>query len=205
MSKARQDIPKKKNDFYMSSYHSLMIILIVEVVLVLVLVTVVLYQIFHRPLPAFSAVASSNQHMELTSSYEPNLLSSTLLRWASKAAVAAYTFDFVNYNKEIALARPYFTEAGWNDYQASISKLIQTITQNQLFVNGVVSGAPVISNQGELPGRGYTWRVQIPFLVTYQSAGQISRASYTVMITIVRVPTSISPTGIGIDQFVMTS
>ncbi len=205
MSNARQDAPSEKNDFYASSYTSVMIILIVEIVLVLILVGVVVYQVSHRPLPVFSAITPSKQRMSLTASSEPNLLPSTLLTWASKAAVAAYTFDFVNYNKQINLARPYFTDAGWRDYQASIANVIQTITQNQLFVNGVVAGAPVISNQGEIPGRGYTWRIQVPFLVTYQSAEQTSRANYIVVITIVRVSTSINPAGIGIDQFVMTT
>ncbi len=200
MSNVRQ----VNNDFYRNSYNSIITVLIVEIIVLLILVSVVLYQIFHRPLPAFSATTAKGQHMALLSSDQPNLLSSTLIRWASKAAVAAYTFDFVNYNKQIAAARPYFTDAGWSDYQSSISGVIGTITQNQLFVNGVVSGPPVISNQGELPGRGYTWRIQIPFLVTYQSADKTSKASYTVVITIVKIPTTTNPAGIGIDQFVMT-
>lgn len=195
----------RNNDFYRNSYNSIITALIVEIVVLLILVSVVLYQIFHRPLPLFTAATPKGQRMQLIASTEPNLLSSTLIRWASKAAVAAYTFDFVNYNKEIALARPYFTESGWQDYQSSVSGVIGVITQNQLFVNGVVSGTPVISNQGELPGRGYTWRIQIPFLVTYQSAEQTSQQSYIVVLTVVKVPTTQSPTGIGIDQFVMTS
>lgn len=204
MSNSRQDMQNKKNDFYASSYQSLMVILLIEIILVLILVVVVLYQVFHRPLPVFSAIAPNNQRMGLTASYEPNLLPTTLIRWASKAAVAAYTFDFVNYNKQINRVRPYFTETGWKDYQFSISKLIQTITQNQLFVNGVVAGPPVISNQGDLPSRGYTWRIQIPFLVTYQSSDQTSRANYTVVLTLVRVSTLVNPAGVGIDQFVMS-
>lgn len=203
MSNIRLQMANKKNDFYASSYQSVMIVLFVEIILVLLLVMLVLYQVFHRPLPPFSAIAPNKQRMELSASYEPNLLSSTLITWASKAAVAAYTFDFVNYPKQIALARPYFTEAGWNDYLASTHDLIQTITQNQLFVNGIVSGPPVISNQGELPGRGYTWRIQVPFLVTYQSAGTTTRSDFIVVITLVRVPTSVNPAGVGIDQFVM--
>lgn len=203
MSNPRHAMLEKKNDFYANSYLSVMIVLLVEIILVLCLVTVVLYQVFHRPLPPFSALTPQKQKMQLTASYEPNLLSSTLITWASKAAVTAYTFDFYNFEKQIAFARPYFTPAGWNDYQASIGGVIATIIQNQLIVNGVVSGPPVISNQGELPGRGYTWRIQIPFIVTYQSAGPTSLAYYTVVITLVRVPTFVNPTGVGIDQFVM--
>ncbi|HLB58173.1 MAG TPA: DotI/IcmL/TraM family protein, partial [Gammaproteobacteria bacterium] len=162
MSNARQENSGKNNDFYRNYYHTLLIVLISAIFLMLALVVLVLYQISHRPLPVFAVQAPNGQTMSLTASTEPNLLSSTLLTWASKAAVAAYTFDFVNYNKQIALARPYFTEAGWSDYQNSIAELIKTITQNQLFVNGVVSGPPIISNQGDLPGRGYAWRIQMP-------------------------------------------
>lgn len=204
MANARQSVLTSNNDFYRKRYQSVLVALFVEIVIVLLLVVIVLYQVFHRPLPSFSAADANHQRMSLDASTEPNLLSSTLVHWASKAAVAAYTFDFVGYQNQIALARPYFTAAGWQDYQASIQSLLQTITQNQLFVNGVVAGPPVISNQGDLAGRGYTWRVQIPFLVTYQSAEQTSRANYTVIMTIVRVPTTINAAGIGIDQFVMT-
>jgi intracellular multiplication protein IcmL len=177
--------------------------LLAAILLILLLVGLVLYQIKHRPLPQFSAVAPNGQQMKLISSDEPNLLSSTLIQWASKAAVAAYTFDFVNYNNQAALVRPYFTDAGWVDYVNSISGLIQTIKQNQLLVNGVVSGAPVISNQGDIVGQGYVWRVQMPFLVTYQSSEGISKKSYTVTVSIEKVPTWKNPAGIGIDQFVM--
>ncbi|EKD72304.1 MAG: hypothetical protein ACD_45C00708G0004 [uncultured bacterium] len=203
MSNSRQADVNRNNDFYRDRYQSIIIALLIALAILLALVIVVLYQVFHRPLPQFFAVSSNNQQIQLTASDQPNLLSSTLIRWASKAAVAAYTFDFVNYNKQIDAARPYFTEAGWGDYQASIYGLIQTIAQNQLFVNGVVSGAPIISNQGDLPGRGFVWRIQMPFLVTYQSAEQTSRKGFTVIITIVKVPTTVNPAGIGIDQFVM--
>lgn len=193
------------NNFYSSKYNSIIYALILEIIIVLILVGVILYQLSHRPLPQFFAISSKGQQMELTSSLEPNLQSGTLIRWASKAAVAAYTFDFGNYKEQLEYARHYFTDAGWASFQSSISGLISTVVQNQLFVNGVVAGPPVIANQGELSSHGYTWRIQIPFLVTYQAAGQeVVRTRYTVTLTIVRVPTFISPAGIGIDQFVMS-
>ncbi len=194
---------EEDHQWYINYYHYFLYLLLAAILLILFLLGLVLYQIKHRPLPQFSAVAPNEQKMMLISSNEPNLLSSTLIQWASKAAVAAYTFDFVNYNKQAALVRPYFTDAGWADYVNSIGGLIQTIKQNQLLVNGVVSGAPVISNQGELLGQGYVWRVQMPFLVTYQSSDGISKKSFTVTVTIEKVPTWKNPAGIGIDQFVM--
>lgn len=203
MAVALNDI-ESKNQFYKQFYQTVILSLIVAFLAVLGLVSIVLYQVTHRPLPTFNAVALNGQVMYLTPFNEPNLSSQALLRWAGKAAVAAYTFDFVNYNKEIALARPYFTDAGWQAYQAAISRLIQRVTKDQLFTNGVVAGTPVIANQGELPGHGYSWRVQIPFLVTFQSADQSKSSNYLVAMTIVKVPTSINPEGVGIDQFQMT-
>ena len=196
-------IPKESN-FYRDYYHNFFYLMMAAIVLLLVAVGVVLYQIANRPLPEFAARGAGGVTMSLISFNEPNLLPDTILRFASKAAVTAYTFDFVNYNKELAEARPFFTAAGWSDFNSSISGVINTIVQNQLFVSGVVSGAPVISNQGSLPGKGYVWRVQIPFLVAYQSANTVTKRKYFVVLTIVRVPTSVNPQGIGIDQFVMT-
>jgi intracellular multiplication protein IcmL len=203
MSNTRQNNETRHNAFYYKYYDLTIFVLIGAIFLMLILVAVLLYQVHHRPLPQFFAISHKGQKMELMAYDEPNLLTDTLIKWASKAAVAAYTFDFVNYDKQAALARPYFTDAGWADYLGSIKGLIQTIRQNQLLVNGVVTGAPVISNQGDLTGRGYGWRVQMPFLVTYQSAESITKKQFNVMVTIVKMPTLKNPAAIGIDQFVM--
>ncbi|MFZ2315308.1 MAG: DotI/IcmL/TraM family protein [Gammaproteobacteria bacterium] len=193
----------RNNDFYRRYYHWFIIGLMGVILLLVIAVGFVMFQLFHRPLPAFLAKQADGKVMALKAYDEPNLLPDTILRWASKAATSAYTFDFVNYDKQISGVRPYFTPAGWNDFQSSISRVVATIVQDQLFVSGVVAGIPVISNQGPLPDKGYTWRVQIPFLVTYQSANTTSKRNYYVIITIVHVPTSQNPQGIGIDQFVM--
>ncbi len=198
----------RNNEFYRDHYQTLIIFLIGVMLLMLALGGVVLYQVSHRPLPQFIATMTNEQANEQTMALraydEPNLLPSTLLKWASKAAATAYTFNFVNYNEQIAAVRPYFTETGWADYKNSVAALIKTITQNKLYVNGVVSGPPVISNQGDLTGHGYMWRIQIPFLVTYQSTEAASKQGFFVTLTIVRVPTIQNPRAIGIDQFVMT-
>ena len=195
--------PTDRN-FYRDHYPHVIMGAMVIILLLIIAIGVVLYQSIHQPLPVYKAVQADNQQMLLSPYEEPNLLPDTILEWASKAATIAYTFDFVNYNKQIAAARPYFTDAGWADYMRSVNALIQTIVKNQIFVTGVVSGVPVVSNQGELPGRGYVWRVQIPFLVSYQSSETVRKDNFIVVITIVRVPTNINPQGIGIDQFVMS-
>lgn len=192
-----------KISFYQKHYHHVIIGLIGLLVVLLGLIVFFFYQLLNRPLPQFHAIAPDGASMFLVPYDEPNLLPDTILRWSSKAATVAYTFDFVHYNSQMAAARPFFTEAGWQDYQNSVNSLINYIINNQLFVNGVVSGPPVISNQGNLPGKGYAWRVQIPFLVTYQSENTTSKRNLYVLLSIVRVSTDVNKQGIGIDQFVM--
>jgi len=190
-------------NFYREHYHHLIMGVMLIIFLMIVTLAIIFYQIVNRPLPQFNAVEPDGKSMLLVPYDQPNLSPDTIVRWASKAAILAYTFSFENYNNQIKASRPYFTEDGWQDYLGSVNKLINTIVQNQLIINGVVSGTPVISNQGILPGKGYVWRIQIPFLVTYQSANTSVKRNYYVVISIVRVPTNVNKQGIGIDQFLM--
>lgn len=196
---------RPNNRFYQLHLRKFEYALIILIVLLLGLAGFVLYQLTHRPLPAFYALTNDGKQLTLKPYDEPSQIPTTILRWASKGAVAAYTFGFATYKQQLAALRPYFTADGWDAYNASVAGLIQTVVQNQIFVNGVVSGPPVIASQGYEFGRGYVWHVQLPFLVTYQTAEITSQKNYLVLITIVKVPTQINPQGIGIDEFIMGS
>lgn len=193
----------KNNLFYRNYYPHIILLLMLLIVILMGMIFLVMHQLFHRPLPAFTALDPDHKSMLLTPFTTPNLQPDTIIRWASKAAIRAYSFDWVNYNREIQAARPYFTSGGWQDFLRSVNAVIKSVVQGQLFVNGIVSGTPVISNQGPLPGKGQVWRVQIPFLVTYQSANNATKRNFIVSLTIVHISTNINPQGIGIDQFVM--
>jgi intracellular multiplication protein IcmL len=177
--------------------------LIISMIALLCAAAFVLYQVMHRPEPRFYEKRADGKTIVLKPYNEPNYLPETILNWSSQAAVAAYTFNFANYNKTIPQARPYFTDGGWQAYQSAISSVISRVVKAQLIVQGVVSGTPVISNQGDLPGHGYSWGVQIPFLVTYLSAGESQSKTYYVVLLVVKVPTTVNPQGLGIDSFSM--
>jgi hypothetical protein len=191
------------NLFYKNYYQQIVFLIVGIIFVVICLAGILMYQILHRPLPVFSAVTPQHRQMPLVAYDEPNLMANTLLRWSSKAAVAAYTFNFVDHDKQIAMARSYFTPGGWAAYQDAISRTVTRVVKQQLFVYGVVSQPPVISNQGPRPVQGYSWRIQIPFLATYQSAEESRSTDYFVIVTVVRVPTTINPDAIGIESFEM--
>lgn len=181
----------------------LMVILIGGMLFALLLSIIIFIQIIYRPLPSFYAISADNQHLKLIARTEPNYVPTTLIKWASEAAASAYTFNFSDYQKQLEAVKPFFTEAGWSSYRNSISSLLNTVISNQLFINSVVSGPPVIVNEGPLPGYDYVWRIQVPLLASYTTAETSEKQNFIVTLTIVKIPTSENPKGIGIDQFVM--
>lgn len=192
------------NAFYRNHFHKFLIALVVFLFILIGLVIVLLYQVHHRPLPVYLAISPNGGRIQLQYSEEPNMLSVAVLKWATKAATSSYTFDFNQSNTDIRNAiAPYFTDSGWQSYWNALQPTLSTVRKNKLFVSSVVSGAPVISNQGELPGQGIVKRVQLPFLVTFESSDRKTTSSYLLTITIVRVPTTQNPTGMAIDKFVM--
>lgn len=193
------------NAYYARFYPLLFLVLSFSFILILVAAGAIWYAIYHKPQSPYFAVQQNGERREIYGSREPNLLPQTIIRFATQAAVRAYNFAPVGNVDNLRSVRFYFTESGWNNYIESITPVVNQVETNKLFAYGIVNGAPVIANQGELPDLGYTWRVQIPFLVTFRSAEQTVQQFYILFITIVRVPTYINPQGIGIEQFVMVN
>jgi intracellular multiplication protein IcmL len=193
----------RENSFYREHYAHILIAVMGFVFVIILLNGFLLYQLANRPLPVFTAVEPDGKTMALTPYDHPNLQPDVITRFASEAATYAYTFDFASYKDQIQQVKKYFTPDGWNDYLLSVDPLITTLVAKQLAANGVVTGPAVINNEGELYGKGYSWRVAVPFSVTYLSADSRAQNSFMVVITIVKVPTSENKQGLGIDQLVM--
>src|SRR3989338_2468387 len=118
IERVKDQLISYNNQFYRDYYHYVMFGLMAVIFSMILAVLILLYQVLNRPLPPFHAVSADNQEVELVPYEEPNLLPDTLIRFASKAATLAYTFNFVNYEDSILQARPFFTEAGWKDFRS---------------------------------------------------------------------------------------
>lgn len=193
------------NVYYARFYPLLFITLNLLFLLILVGAGVTWYLVTHRPTPFFLALQQNGEKRVIYGARDPNLLPATIIRFATQAAVRAYNFSPVNNESNLQAVRWYFTDNGWSNYIESVAPLVQRVETDKLFAYGIVNGTPLISNQGDLSGLGYAWRVQIPFLVTFMSAEEKTQQDYMVLVTIVKVPTYISPQGIGIEQFIMVN
>ena len=201
------EIVHLRNEFYRDSYRRVMRVLMLSIILTVVAFLMLAYIVFNPPKPKYFAVTPSGTLTPIIPLDQPNLSQQAVIQWATQAAAAAYTFDFVNYRKNLQAASQFFTPSGWNYFISALqaSRNLNTITEKKLVVSAVVTKAPVINWQGTLPDGAYGWRIEVPLTVSYQSPSVNTSTPLVVTMTIRRVPTIYSARGIGIEQFVVSS
>lgn len=193
-----------RNSFYRDGQHKLFVVLLLSMVVNFLLVGSIGYIFLNPPAPVYFATSINGRITPLFPLEEPNQSDSAVLQWANQAATAAFTYNFVNYRTELQASSGFFTADGWTQFLNALkdSNNLDAVKAKKLIVSAVATRAPVILQKGLLNGR-YSWRVQMPILVTYQSASEFSQQNNVVTILITRVSTLNSPRGIGIAQFVV--
>jgi intracellular multiplication protein IcmL len=198
-------VVKLRNEFYRDNYRKVVAALLLSFFILLTLSAALFYIVTHPPEPRYFATGSDGRIVPLVPFQHPNLSNSTILEWANTAATAAYSYNFVNYRQALQTAADYFTPEGKQMFFNALksSNNLQAVIAKKLIVSAVATGVPVVLEQGVMVGR-YTWKVQIPMLITFQSASQFSQQSVTMTMLIVRVSPLESPRGIGISQFIVS-
>jgi intracellular multiplication protein IcmL len=193
-----------RNDFYKDSHKTVLMALLIAIVVNFILGIMLVYVLTHPPAPKYFATSINGRITPLFPLNEPNQSDSAVLQWANQAAIAAFTYNFVNYRDELQASSGFFTAAGWNQFLNALqqSNNLDAVKAKKLIVSAVATRAPIILQKGILNG-SYSWRVQMPLLVTYQSASGFTQQNNVVTLLITRVSTLNSPRGIGISQFVV--
>lgn len=193
-----------RNKFYKDSQRKIMLALLVSVLVNFVMGSLLVYIITHPPMPKYFATTINGRITPLFPLNEPNQSDSAVLQWANQAAIAAFSYNFVNYRDELQAASGFFTPSGWQQFLNALqqSNNLEAVRVKKLVVSAVATRAPIILEKGVLNGR-YSWRVQMPILVTYQSASEFTQQNNVVTLLITRISTLNSPRGIGISQFVV--
>lgn len=193
-----------RNRFYRDGQRKMILVLLVSMAANFVLAAILTYIITHPPAPKYFATSINGRITPLFPLNEPNQSDSAVLQWANQAAIAAFTYNFVNYRSELQAASGFFTSDGWDQFLTALqqSNNLDAVKAKKLIVSAVATRAPIILQKGILNGR-YAWRVQMPILVTYQSASEFTQQNNVVTMLITRVSTLNSPRGIGISQFVV--
>ncbi|STX50632.1 protein IcmL (DotI) [Legionella busanensis] len=193
-----------RNEFYRDGQRKMVLGLLISLLTNFALGCMLAYLLTHPPAPKYFATSINGRITPIFPLNEPNQSDSAVLQWANQAAIAAFTYNFVNYRDELQAASGFFTADGWQQFLVALqqSNNLDAVKAKKLIVSAVATRAPIILQKGLLNGR-YSWRVQMPLLVTYQSASEFSQQNNVVTMLITRVSTLNSPRGIGIAQFVV--
>lgn len=192
-----------RNDFYRDGQRKMILILIFSIIVNVILASMLTYLITHPPEPRYFATSINGRITPITALNLPNQSDSAVLQWANQAAIAAFSYNFVNYRSELIASSGFFTAEGWDQFITALaaSNNLEAVKAKKLVVSAVATMAPVILQKGVLNGR-YAWRIQMPILVTYQSASEFSQQNLVVTMLVTRVDPLNFPRGIGIAQFV---
>jgi intracellular multiplication protein IcmL len=126
-----------------------------------------------------------------------------VLHWTTRAVLSAYTLSFANYPQQLNDVKPQFTTEGWESFNQALSRggFIENLTAGKFITTAVPSGAPSIVTEGTVFD-SYGWRVQVPLVITYKSAGVDRTQQALVEVTVVQRPPIENPSGLGIAQIV---
>jgi intracellular multiplication protein IcmL len=192
-----------RNNFYRDGQRKIILILLFSISVNIILAGLLAYLITHPPAPRYFATSINGRITPITALNAPNQSDSAILQWANQAAIAAFSYNFVNYRSELIASSGFFTAEGWDQFISALaaSNNLEAVKAKKLVVSAVATMAPVILQKGILNSR-YAWRIQMPILVTYQSASEFSQQNLVVTMLVTRVDPLNFPRGIGISQFV---
>lgn len=197
-----QELDFQLNNFYRDAYRRTMKLLSFLIVIALLLSGGLTWMSFDRTQPPYYAAVVTGEVIPMHSLSEPVVTNEFIVRWSALAVRLVYNLGFEAYQQELQKAQPNFTAAGWTELMAALQKsgMLNDIVEHHLRMSAVVSDTPVILAPMVFHGR-YTWRVQMPLLVTFTSASEQKRRNMMVTITVERVPTTDASQGIQITNF----
>lgn len=194
-----------RNQYYRSGQRKVTAILLISVAINILLISLLLYIINHPPAPRYFPTGLNGRVTTLYPLNRPNQSDESMLQWAGSAAIAAFSYNFVNYREELQASSGFFTADGWRLFLNALeqSNNLDAVREKKLIVSAVPISPPVIVRKGYVANR-FTWIVRIPILVTYQGGDAYTQQSNMVEMRVTRVSTLNAPRGIGISQFVVS-
>ncbi|UTC24403.1 DotI/IcmL family type IV secretion protein [Candidatus Comchoanobacter bicostacola] len=112
-----------------------------------------------------------------------------VIRWASIVSAELHSFSFRNYESHFNGMRDLCTNEGWQAVSSAFlkSQLLGDVITKKLSVSSIVTGKPALLKHGMQLG-AYSWLIQVPLLVTYESASEKRNVRRVATIDIRRVP-----------------
>lgn len=194
-----------RNMFYRRLHFLALGAFAISLVVIGILISTIIY-IKRTPYhPYYFAADNVSRLLQIIPVNTPNMTNDQVMKWTIKAVQGAFTFDYINYHKQLQNAQKYFTPYGWSQYMNALtsSNNLVGVIQRKMVSLAQVFGQPKLLVQGILAG-AYAWQFQLPLLVTYTSTtDNVSYANPLIITVIVqRQPALEGNAGLGIVQMI---
>jgi len=152
--------------------------------------------------PSTQTIACNCSETQQIPLYEQSVTDRQLILWANDVAMSSYSLDYMNYRKQLQSIGIYFTPLGWQRYILGLekSKNLQTIQEKKLVGTAIPTDKPFIRWKGLSDGV-FTWRLEIPMLVIFESQDKKIKQHVIVSMFIKRTSNLVGVDNIAIDEF----
>ncbi len=191
-----------RNAFYRDNYRRATVALIILAVINVVLLFSIIDKYLNPPQPQYFATNSQYQLVKYHPLTDPVVSNNYVLQWVSTAVQQAFSLDFIHWREQLQTASYNFTPSGWHWFLQAFKQSgdLNSLVQLKMVADAQITGAPVITYQGVL-GSQYTWKIEIPLMITYTSAAKVINQPMKVTIIVMRVPEQDNRYQIAINQF----
>ena len=196
---------RSRYETWMHSHRRMSVVVMVMTVVTGISVAASILTMTTRPEPRYFAARADGGILPLVPVSSPFLTDGQVTNFAVEAVTRALTMDFANWRSDLSGASAYFERPdGWNNFLDALeeSGMLSYVREHRLVSTVVATGA-VITSTGLDNRKRYSWIVQVPLNVTYESASEISRDSLIAEVAISRLPTWESPEAVGITRIVV--
>lgn len=196
----------ERNEFYFLHYKKLRLVVFIQLLAILGTCGLLLFQHFMRPVPVYFPTTPDGvpiHIVRLDVEYQPE---DVVMKWAVDSILQLYSFDFVNFRKELQDAQNYFTLLGHLQFMKALydSNNLESVIANKQIVSAEVTGQPELLRKGQLSSdEPYTWDIKIPLTTTYQnSKGEVNQQEGIVYVRVARDSLLRYPNGLAVAQVI---
>lgn len=199
-----------RNSYYRRQYLLALGAVVIAYLVIFFLIGVLVYVLRNPTEPLYFATDKVGRLITIVPVSRPNMDKKNVEKWAIRAVEHTYSYDYVNYRKQLQDAQNYFTNYGWRKYMEGLtaSNNLVALQQRKMIFEAKVVGDPVTKAEGILGGK-YAYKFEMPVLVTfwmppYDNKSKFSNA-LTASIIVQRQPVLQSKDGLGVVQLIAST
>lgn len=173
-----------RNSFYKRLHFLALGALTLSIFVIITLIIALIYLLKNPAHPIYFAADEVGRLIQIIPVNTPNMSTEEVMAWTREAVEAVYSYDYINYRKQLQEAEKYFTTYGWTNYMNALrlSNNLLGLTQRKQILLAQVIAPPKIIGQGLLSG-AYAWKFEMPLLVTYTEPPYDNKSQFSNALT----------------------